>query len=134
MSSRRNTVRAALASVAVLATTAIALAGGTTTKLIARMPSFAGMRAKAVYVEVQRNDGGLRQKLSVEVEKAQPGETIDVFVDGAFIATLTADGLGIAEVELDAGDDEPGQTTLPRIGAGDTVQVGALHGTFAPRR
>lgn len=134
MSSRCHTVRAVLASAVVLATSAIALAGGTTTKLIARMPSFAGVRAKAVYVEVQRDDGGLRQQLSIEVEKAQPGESFDVFVDGAFITTLTANGLGIAEVELDAGDDEPGQTTLPRIGTGDTVQVGTLNGVFMPRR
>lgn len=127
-----NSLRRIVVGLACTAVAAAALAGGLVTKLEARMRGGSNLAAKAAYVNEQ-NGTRSRQKFTVEVQGAQPGAAFGVTVNGNAIGVITADGLGRGKLDLVQGGDNPGQSAIPAMNAGDTVAVGAMSGTLASR-
>ena len=108
-------------------------------RLRARMSGNTLVSGKADYRERTR-DNTLEQRFSVEVEDAAPGETFEVRVNGALFGTITADDLGVAELQFrtaqfidDPGDGTPIPTDFPRLAAGDMITVGPVSGAFEER-
>jgi len=77
-----------------------------------------------------------RRKFSVEIEGVGAGDTFDVIVRGVNVGTITANGLGVAELDFDdtAGPldlDLPFPSNFPRLNGGESVAVGGtLSGTL----
>lgn len=92
-----------------------------------------GGQGKATYKERSRGSM-LEQRFSLELEHATPGTSLPVAVNGIPFATLVADELGRAELELRNLTDDPGVGPLPpgfpRIHPGDVLTVGGLTGSF----
>lgn len=133
MGSRAGIIRSGGFLIVCLACTAGAIAGGLKSRLEARMIGSPAMRAKAVYIEEQRNDGRLRQKLNIEVERAKAGQKFEVFADGVRVGTATANGLGIAKLELFSGGDNPNPSKIPPLAPGDVVRIGGMSGVLSTR-
>ncbi len=131
MSSMRTSVRTIAACVAIAACSAVAVAGALRTRLEARF-SGPGVQAKAAYVQETRNRG-TRLKLTVEVQNAQPGAEFPVTADGIGVGTIRINGFGRGKLDLQSGGDDPKQSKVPVLTAGDIVTVGTASGTLAPR-
>lgn len=127
-----KSLRSVIIGLACTAMAAAALAGGLVTKLEARMRGGPNLASKAAYVSEQ-NGTRSRQKFTVELQGAQPGASFGVTVNGNAIGVITADALGRGKLDLVQGGDNPGQSAIPAMNAGDTVTVGAMSGTLAAR-
>ncbi len=111
--------------------------GNTDVRLTARMGSRDAFSAKAVYRERLRADG-LTQRFNVSIEDAVPGETYEITINGNVFGTITANDLGVAELEFrtftpddNPQDEEPPlPQDFPQLHAGDVITVGTLSGTF----
>lgn len=94
---------------------------------------------KAKYRE--RSRGKLiEQRFDIEVEDANPGDTLAVFVDGNMYGMMIVNDLGVAELQFrtaefidDPGDGTPIPTEFPRINPGASISVGDMNGTFQAR-
>ncbi|MGE3109671.1 MAG: hypothetical protein AB7G11_08305 [Phycisphaerales bacterium] len=114
--------------------------GNTEIRLVARMGSNDQFQAKGVYRERLRN-AGLFQRFNVSIEDGVPGETYEISVNGLVFGTITANDLGVAELEFGTftPDDNPGDEhppvpeDFPQLRAGDTITVGNLSGVFVAR-
>ena len=73
-----------------------------------------------------RARGATRKRLNVEVQRAIPGSTFDVALNGQFIGTITANQFGRGKIELNTQDGE----AVPAVVAGDTLTVGSMTSTF----
>jgi len=79
--------------------------------------SHPGLRGKADY-EVDR-DGDREFEVGVRGAAALSGQTLDVFVDGVLVGSLTVDGNGFGRLKLDS---ERGHT-VPVVNEGSTVEL-----------
>jgi len=132
------TVTAAIA-LTLVANPTPALAGGGGGNDVRVEARFAGpglTSGKAEYRERARNNT-IQQRFKVEVEDATPGDEFAVSVNGLFIATIFADGLGRAEIQFrtasfidDPGDGTPIGSEFPMLRAGDSVSVGKMTAVF----
>jgi len=94
---------------------------------------------KAKYRE--RTRGKLiEQRFDIEVEDANPGDSLAVFVNGNMYGTMIVNDLGVAELQFrtaefidDPGDGTPIPTEFPRTNPGATISVGDMSGTFQAR-
>lgn len=129
---------AAMTMIGLAGTASARPGGGDDVRLTARM-SGKGTAAsgKSVYRERMRG-ANLEQRWKVEVEDVAPGATFEIFVNGQLFGTITANDLGIAEIEFSDStpDDNPGDEeppvpeNFPRLHAGDTIVVGPVGGTY----
>ena len=134
---RNLTMTGAIAALAMFSLAGSALANVPDVRLRARLGSNDALRGSADYRERQR-DSLFVQRFSVGVENAQPGQTLEVRVNGALFGTITANALGRAELEFRTAtpdnnpqDEEPPlDPNFPRLHAGDAVSIGSLTGTF----
>lgn len=107
----------------------------------ARVRTGTPVEAKGDYRERLRGST-LVQRFTVEVNRATPGESFEVKLNGSVVATVVANALGNAKVEFndDVIDDNPTDNqpplpdNFPHINAGDTLQIGTFPAaTFARR-
>ena len=85
-----------------------------------------------VFLERLRN-GRLMRRFKVQVEDAEPGEVLDVHVNGLFVGEVVINDLDEGAFELrthtfikDPGDGEPMPRWFPSLVPGDVVDVGPL--------
>lgn len=127
--------------VAIVASSATALAGGITPIRVEARLSAGNDQAQAKATYRDRARGNLlEQRFSVDVEDFAPGSELNVSVNGDFVGTIFVNDLGMGELQLrtaefidDPGDGTPIDTDFPRLMPGDTVTVGSLKGTFQAR-
>lgn len=79
------------------------------------------------------------RRFDVEVHGLAPGASLNVTIKGTTVATITADSLGNAKLELrpspdsDDANEQPIPGTFPRLVAGDVVTVGKVNVTLRAR-
>jgi hypothetical protein len=77
------------------------------------------------------------RRFDVEVQGLAPGATLNVAVKGTTVATITADSLGIAKLELrpspDDANEQPIPGSFPRLATGSVVTVGTVAVTLRAR-
>ena len=92
----------------------------------------AGSVVGEVEYEVDEQRGQSVRKFEVEIEHVEPGATLDVFVDGQLITSITANERGQAKVEWSTlPGDEGGEqmpSDFPELTPGMVVTVGDLSG------
>ena len=103
-------------------------------RFVARMNDGQGTVARARYRERARNGRAVRQSFDIEVKFAEPGEQFEVRVDGRVVGTATANGLGIAKLELRRSPDGPNEVPIgsdfPRLRSGAVITVGSMQGSL----
>lgn len=100
---------------------------GTSTRLEARMRA-GGVEAKVSY----RQKGSIRS-LEAEIQRAQPLTAYVVTYQGRVLGQITTTALGAGRFQIVDGGDNPGQSKIPAMSAGDGVGVGTMAGTLAAR-
>ena len=91
---------------------------------------------KAKYRERTQNNV-IRQRFSVEVEDATPGDSLSVMIDGVMFGTIIVNDLGVGNLQFrtaefidNPGDGDPIPSEFPRIDPGAQITVGGMNGTF----
>ncbi len=116
-----------------VAASSTAFAGGVETRLRAELAGIGDISGQADF----RDKEG-RKKFSVEVEGLTPNSMFDVMVAGVVVGTVTTDGLGFGDFNLDS-NFEPGDVTpdlpgnFPALNGGEKVEVGPLTGNLQPK-
>ncbi len=132
-------VCAALAVAFGMQSTAVAGGGNNDVKLEARMSGKTLASGKAKYEERQKGNL-VQQRFKVQVEDFAPGQELTIMLNGSMLGTVTANDLGVAELQFrtsafidDPGDGTPIGGDFPPVQPGDSISVGPISGTFTSR-